>query len=135
MSEQKLPYDISNLTKSVREEQESEISLDRSETDSVSSRSSSSSSSSASQGHDGKGQGMYKIDKESFNKHRLSIIRNEEYAVVRKESFNELERCSDLESHTHRSVASRVFKNHDIATARASHASAIAEVKLQEAEK
>ena len=78
---------------------------------------------------------MYKIDKESFNQHRLSIIRNQDYAVVRKESFNELENCSDLESHTHRSVASRVFKNHDIATARASHASAIAEVKLQEAEK
>lgn len=73
---------------------------------------------------------MYKMGKDDFNKHRLSIIRNEEYAVVRKESFNELDRCSDIDSVTHRSVANRVFKNHEIATARASHASATAEAKL-----
>ena len=73
---------------------------------------------------------MYKMGKDDFNKHRLSIIRNEEYEVVRRESFNELDRCSDIDSVTHRSVASRVFKNHDIATARACHASAIAEAKL-----
>ena len=40
-----------------------------------------------------------------------------------------------IESETHRSVASRVFKNHDIASARASHASAIAETKIQQQEK
>lgn len=79
---------------------------------------------------DDKGRGMYKIGKESFNKHKMALKRHEKYTLVRQESLHGL-KFENAESEVHRNVANRVFNNHDIASARASHASEIAEAKIK----
>ena len=120
--EQKLSQDRTNLNK--QSSKKSEISLNRSSSGEISSHDSFMHES------DGK-RGMYKISKEMFDQHKQDLIREEQYALVRQESLIGLQ-FTQIESETHRSVANRVFKNHDIASARASHASAIAEATIQQ---
>ena len=74
---------------------------------------------------------MYQVSQADIERHKTQLLRNKQYEVVRQESFKELEQRSDAESQ-HKSVASRIFKNHEIAAARASHASAVAGVKIKE---
>lgn len=60
----------------------------------------------------------------------MALKRHEKYALVRQESFHGL-KFENAESDVHRNVANRVFNNHDIASARALHASEIAEAKIK----
>ena len=78
------------------------------------------------------GRIRYKLSQKEFEKHKLDLISKQQYAVVRDESWSELENCSEVQSPTHQGIARRVFKNHDIASARASHSSAIARVRIHQ---